>query len=994
MGMGRANVEMFAKPLAATIPAVGGLDLLSPKTQVNSGTLQECMNYEVSVEAGYKLAEGLMKFGGKSFQAFDSHLVATVDSKTNNPAFFTGGVYSAEDIATSSTFKIKVFKLTETELRFQVIGGSAREVLDATTIRVYPAVADNTTYMTISSVAPVTYTSVANFISTYTDVNGSLSATTFKPPGNGPINVLFELNEKIYAARDLADGSGSQLYTTTDWDELAQDVAWEAVDMGYSLPYKEGDTRPFTLSDLQFIDQSQPLAQSVINRAGGNVSSAIYTGASETLGTGAPVGATVTIQENQLQWQSALNVLDASGGDNNNTASRGFVALGTSVSPNEFRCTQALRINNFNIGRDQPLSAEVTGIEVKIRYEHVHTEQEPTYDNEKLAVLLSARLLGVGSTDNLSPKTVKNDVGTGFDVVTDTLGGATNLWNATDITRENVFSEDFGVELVFAHAKGPNLTNLLYNAFTKVFWVQVSVYLDDGDQLVYFYDPVAEEDVANANIAEITQTSGSFSSEDAKGIFTLYNVSSDAAMQNVVADLEVWSDPGGVGTLIAKTDGPATKNLLPTSSEMAAASSIAKTIKANFFIDAAREAVYGVTGAGPAFSFNGTYFHFIRAPIPAAVDKPRHIAEHEDHLVLAYDSGSVLVSVVGDPTNFSGVEGAAEFGFGDNITDLLPLVGSALGVMCKQSSHAFIGNTLDNFTTQIISKTSGAIEYTSATVGQPIYADFRGISSVQATQQYGDFLAGRLSQYVNELLQDRLQDTCGICSARRRPVGALTIRNKNQYRLFFNDGLIVTLTLFGQDDLTPVFTLQNYGWDSASPASLNDDYVPTALLSTVLKNGTELNMIGTKDGDIWILDQGTGILDGTGLVSYDASITFNPFNAGEPHSNLKYNEILIHGKSSGKQELICSSGVNYLVPEPGTTTDTITMGHDGYGFNNPTVPQRRSTHLPNVTAGFSLKISSVANGNLPHNIQALTFRPTPLGDQNVGQKRAGPSAQM
>lgn len=990
MGMGRANIEMFAKPLAATIPAVGGLDLLSPKTQVNPGTLQECMNYEVSVESGYKLAEGLMKFGGKSFQAFDAHLIATVDSTTNDPEFYTGGVYSAEDTSTGNTFKFKVFKLTSTELRFQVIGGSAKSVLNATSIRVYPAIADDTTYMTISGVTPVNYTSVDNFISTYEDVNGNLSATSFQPPGTGPINVLFELNEKIYAARDLADGSGSQLYTTTDWEELGQEVAWEAIDMGYSLPYKEGDTRPFTLSDLQFIDQSQPLAQDVINRTGLSVTSQIYTGASDDLG----VGANVTIQENQLAWQSILNVLDASGGDDNNTAARGFVSLGSAVTANEFRCTQALRINNFRIGQDQPLSAEVAGIEVKIRYEHVHTEQEPTFDAQKQAVMLSARLLGVGNTDNLANQTIKTDAGSGFDPVTDTLGGSTNLWNATDLTRENVFSDDFGVEFVFAHAKGSDLTNLLYNALTKVFWVQISVYLDDGNQLVYFYDPVSEEDVGSANIAEITQTSGSFSSEDAKGIFTLYNVSSDAEMASITADLEVWSDPGGLGTLIAKTDGPAVKNLLPTSTEMQASQSFAKTIKANFFIDAAREAVYGVTGAGPAFSFNGTYFHFIRAPIPEAVDKPRHIAEHEDHLVLAYDSGSVLVSVVGDPTNFSGVEGAAEFGFGDNITDLLPLVGSALGVMCKQSSHAFIGNTLDNFTTQIVSKTSGAIEYTSATVGQPIFADFRGIGSVQATQQYGDFLAGRLSQYVNELLQDRLQDTCGICSAQRRPVGALAIRNKNQYRLFFNDGLIVTLTLFGQDDMMPVFTLQNYGWDQATPSVLNNEYVPTALLSTVLKNGTELNMMGTSNGDIWILDQGTGILDADGIQSYDASITFNPFNANEPHSNFKYNEILIHGRSSGKVELICASGVNYLVPEPNTTKDIITLGHDGYGFNNPTVPQRRSTHLPNVTAGFSLKISSVANGNLPHNIQALTFRPTPLGDQNVGQKRAGPSAQM
>jgi len=986
MSMMKASLDMFQKPLAVTVPTIGGLDQLTSKTEVNPGTLQDCMNYEVSRESGYKIANGIMKFGGKSFRAFEEHLVATVDSETNSPAFFTGGVYSAEDTGSSNTFKFKVFKLTASEFRFQVIGGSAREVLNATTIRVYPAVADNTTYMTISGMAPVSYTSVDNYISTYADVNGNLSATSFKPPGNGPINVLFELNEKIYAARDLANGTGSQLYTTTDLSELSQNVAWEEVDMGYSLPFKNGRTRPYTLSDARFIDVGEPAAVNVLDKTGSSIESVPYTGADDL------AGETVTIQENQIAWQTPNNVLDDAGGNSNNTSSRGFVALGAQSVPNVFRCTQALRITGFDIGAGQPQASEITGVKVDVRYEHLHTEQQPAFDSEKKAVMLSARLLNVGASNNLADQTVVSADSINFGLRNVTLGGSNNTWGATDLTRERVFSDNFGLELVFAHAKGSNLSNIYYGAFTKVYWVRVSVYLEDGTEQVYFWD--GSEDVGDAKIAEIVQNEGSFFSDNAAGVLTLYDVSSDAEMGNLSADLEIRSRPNGLGILLAETSAGATQNLLPTSTEMEANQAIAETIKANFFIDPAREAIYGVTGAGPAFSFNGTYFHFIRAPIPEAQDTPRHIAEHEDHLVLGYDSGSVLVSVVGDPTNFSGLEGAAEFGFGDNITDLLPLVGSALGVMCKQSSHALVGNTIDNFTTQIISKTSGAIEYTSAIIGQPIYADFRGIGSIQATQQYGDFNSGRVSQAISDLIQGRLQETCGICSARLRPVGALAVRNKNQYRLFFNDGLVVTLTLFGQGDMAPMFTLQNYGWDSNNPDRLNSDYVPTALLSTVLKNGIEVNMIGTKDGDIWILDQGTGILDGTGITEYDAFITFNPFNGGEAHSNLKYNEILIHGKSSGKQELICSSGVNYLVPEPNTAKDTITMGHDGFGFNFPQISQRRSTHLPNVTAGFSLRIDSVANGNLPHNIQAITFRPTPLGDQAVGQKRAGPSAQM
>jgi hypothetical protein len=105
---------------------------------------------------------------------------------------------------------------------------------------------------------------------------------------------------------------------------------------------------------------------------------------------------------------------------------------------------------------------------------------------------------------------------------------------------------------------------------------------------------------------------------------------------------------------------------------------------------------------------------------------------------------------------------------------------------------------------------------------------------------------------------------------------------------------------------------------------------------------------------------------------------------------LKYNELMLHGKTGGKQELICTSGVNYLVPSPDTTEDRIVMGGDEFGFFVDRIPQKKSTHLPNVTAGFSLKVRSKADGNVPHILQAVTFRPIILSDQGVGQKRSGP----
>lgn len=990
MSMMKTSLDMFPKPLAVTVPAIGGLDQLTPKTEVNPGSLQDCMNYEVARESGYALSKGIMNFSGRSLRATNTYLKGTIQNAVGSPQIYAGGIYFVVNNTLGLVGKIKLYLKDGNDVYFQNIEGPIGQITSSL-FRIVPDPDNGAVYFEVNNVSRSEYSSVENFITKFTAVNSNLAGGASEIPGTGPINVLFELNDKIYAARDLANGTGSQLYTTTDLENLGQDVAWEAVDMGFTLDYKEGRTRPYTLSESRFIEEGESNPVNVIDKLGTSVSSEIYTGASETLGA----GFTNTIQENQIAWQTPTNVLDVSGGGSNNTSSRGFVALGSASVANEFKVTQALRVTGFNIGENQPPTAEIAGISVKLDYEHAHTSQFSEFDDEKYATMLSARLLNLGSTNNKADQTIRTAengfFGSGNDRTVQTFGGNTDTWGATELTKETVFSQNFGIEFVFAHAKGSNLSSLYYGAFTKVYRIEISVFFENGTEEVYFYDPDAEADVATAKIAELTRLEGSFFSKNSAGVYSLYDVQNIA---NVISDLEVRTLPNGTGTLLAKTGGAAIKNLLPTSNQMFEADSFAKTIKANFFIDPAREAIYGATGAGPAFSFNGTYFHFIRAPIPLAVDKPRHIAEHEDHLVLGYNSGSVLVSAVGDPTNFSGLEGAAEFGFGDNLTDLMPLVGSSLGVMCKQSAHALVGNTIDNFTTQTISKTAGAIEYSSVIMGQPMYADFRGISTISATQQYGDFAAGRISQTISDLLQSRLQETCGFCANKEKLVCALPSRSNNQYRLHFADGLIVTLTLFGTNDQVPVFTLQNYGWDSLTPTELNNAYVPTAAISTVLSNGQEVSLIGTALGKVFILDQGTGIITGSGIEDYDAFITFNPFNGGEAHSNLKYNEILIHGKSSGKQELICSSGVNYLVPEPDTTKDTISMGHDGFGFNFPQIPQRRSTHLPNVTAGFSLRIDSVANGNLPHNIQALTFRPTPLGDQAVGQKRAGPSAQM
>lgn len=811
------------------------------------------------------------------------------------------------------------------------------------------------------------FTSVEDHVEKYTKLNSELSGINYRPPGRGPITAIIELDGVIYVARTLSDNSGAQFYKSTDLLYLREDVKWEPIDMGYEVGFSKGTTEPLSLYARQFLDAPDVISEPIEDKKPTKHKSIATVRSVTGSGTGG-------------SWSGVENLYAGADGG----VAQAFRNPVANSSGEHF--TETLQLRGFVGPQDADPNIKVEGFSVSLTFEQ--TVYTGSSDNPYGLVSI-VKLLNVGGSDNRGSTASADRITMTQDAsfnrkfstgeVTEVYGGPTDTWNATSLDTSDILNEEFGVEIEMGAFLG--LLDLPDRRFV-ISECTVTVHFEDGSDRIFFWD--GELDVASAQLVSTNKTEGTWALKNVSGYFTLYDVVNP---NNIIEGLEIRSATGGSGSFIGQTSSDGKRNLLPSWDEMAAVNSRAQHIKANFFIDESKEAVYGVTGAGPAYTYDGKYFRKIHAPVPLEKDTPRHIAEHESHLVLAYPSGSILISAVGQPSNLSGLDGAVEFGFGDPITDLVPLTGSALGVLCRKSSNALVGNIAENFTTQTISETSGAIEYSAVIMDQPIYADFRGISSIANTNQYGDFSAGRLSQRVTKLVQGRTQNISGISIDLQDIVCAIPVRNKNQYRLYFNDGFILTMTMFGAQDETPVFTVQKYGIDEDTILSPTTKYVPTASISTVFDNGAELIMIGTASGDIYVVDEGTGILTANGIENYYAALTFNPFNGGEPHTNLKFNEILIHGQTSGGQELVTAAGVNYLIPDPSTQTDEITMGSLTGDFYPGKVPQKKSTHLPNVTSGFSLKIETQADGNIPHSIQALTFRPTLVGDQSNGQKR-------
>ena len=345
---------------------------------------------------------------------------------------------------------------------------------------------------------------------------------------------------------------------------------------------------------------------------------------------------------------------------------------------------------------------------------------------------------------------------------------------------------------------------------------RLRVYFDAGSVFYYFRSPdgtgVIKGSLVNSYVMD-----GNFKTGDASGVLELQPVLEViSGTQGWIGD--DWTIHSGfpatannqIGVVAPRPldDGVGQSyNGLPTQDAIVENRSRYEMISTNFYGDAKLDSIYGVTGVGRAFAYNGEFFHYIFTTPKDELDKPRHLAHHHGHLALGFDNGRVDISVVGEPYNFSGLEGASSWTTGDPITGLLPLSGTLLGVFCKKSVWGISGTTLDNFATQVIAPRIGAIEYTIADMGFPVYANTYGIYTLSQTSEYGDYLGTPMSQDVSPWLRPRLVRN----EASKSEVAvAWPVRSKNQYKLCFSDGYVLTMTLNAGSNQAPTFSLQRY----------------------------------------------------------------------------------------------------------------------------------------------------------------------------------------
>lgn len=596
-----------------------------------------------------------------------------------------------------------------------------------------------------------------------------------------------------------------------------------------------------------------------------------------------------------------------------------------------------------------PVDAEVTGIEVRI---------------ERSAVGGSARdahvgLLGLGQSLNRAGAAAWP-----ASMTVATYGGANDLWGLQRVEPADLQAGGFGVQLVVQRSAPGTPTD------GGVDYIAVVVHYRTRGRPAWIR--VGSTDVA-VTVRYAQVLTGDLTTGNAAGWLALDAAPNADKPVLVGAGAQLRSAPGGGGSLLATITGRDRPIFLPAQRDIDANAARYQVVVENFYGQPRFEAAYGAQGCGPAWAYDGTGVVRLRSALPPGEDMPRHLVRHGDTLCLGYYGGLLLFSAVGQPAELGEVSGAYTIELGDRLTNLIRLPGDALGVTCAEATYAYRGLTQQTITRSIINAKRGALEYTAADVGRVVFADGFGVFAAS-----GEEAAGQSRQYLSlpvlPWLQPRLQATVNGEQSFIRPIAGLAVRNKNQYRLYFWDGYILTMTL-NRDQ--PEFTFQRYALPAG--AGLPAEPLPVrALVSVLDPSGRERVFAsfrgGPQAGMVYELDAGLSF-DGQPVPHF---IELNPLTLGVGSREKQHDRVFVYGAAEGFATLHHSRAGDYRRPDPAVAAVTRLALPQDTATDLPQ-PARGSIDFPIEGYDVTLRFDGESADEGIHTLQALDLYVSPRG---------------
>lgn len=381
-------------------------------------------------------------------------------------------------------------------------------------------------------------------------------------------------------------------------------------------------------------------------------------------------------------------------------------------------------------------------------------------------------------------------------------------------------------------------------------------------------------------------------------------------------------------------------------------------VEANFTGSSITRRMYCADGVGLAWEFDGTTL--VPIATGASPDTPAHVAAHLSYLFLSIGS-SAFYSETGLPYRFAT---GGEIGLGDTVTGFLVQPGAqatgTLAMFTNETTFMLYGTAAASFTRVAFNTGTGARAWSLQNMAQSYAFDTLGVYSLNASLAFGNFTQATLTYKIRPYL-----------SSRTALVAASALdRVKGQYRIFFNDGTGVYITVVNGKlvGCMPV--------SFPTPVFCAYDHTTTT--------GVAQKFFGGTDGMVYQLDKGTSF-DGANIFAYlslnwasaknprilkrfrAASIEIN--GTGYIQTNIGY--LLGYGVFDIAQPL----SLAYAAPFASALWDTFRWDNF-YWDGRSLVPTE--VDINGVGENIQLVFSNNANTNNPFTVNSVILHYTPL----------------
>jgi hypothetical protein len=340
------------------------------------------------------------------------------------------------------------------------------------------------------------------------------------------------------------------------------------------------------------------------------------------------------------------------------------------------------------------------------------------------------------------------------------------------------------------------------------------------------------------------------------------------------------------------------------------------------------ESIYGVSGVGEAFEFDGTnyipIFHLDADQNLIEDDKPTHVNVHQERLHLAYPGGQLLYSVSGQPRVTNALLGSGTYSTGSEITAIKTIHGNAEAVFCKNSTWLLTGDGIYDDTSATRNwmffehdDSVGAEEWSINGRGYPMFMSAAEVRSIQSTDTTGAYDSVQLAGEVQPFLDSKVGTV----------VASLWARKKAQYRLFFTDGSGISLT-----------------FNSGSYAGAIPFRFPAGITSawSEVENEIEYIFFVSTTGYLYRMDSGNSFDE----EYIEGSFRLPFYHYGTPRNTKLFPEMLIE--------------LDAPVLLTGNTEITYTVNHS---FGSPNVPRPLAETVEEIDGGGGMYGNNDGFGN-------------------------------